>query len=282
MRGCNQLARRFGVSEFLVSIVIIGIGTTIPEILISLISADMGMGTLVVSNAIASNTFRILGILGLGACIHPLTTIGHKRSLDIYFVLMATVAMMWAIVDGVVSASDGIVLGMVFVAYLLAHGVKSFHKPVHIEHEKVRISKIIPPIIGSMVALYFGSEYFMDALLEIASNYSLPERLVAAWIVAPGTSAPEILITIIAAFRKRASIIIGNILGSNIVNICLAVAASAQIAPLLVTPEIIAFDIWVLVGITALFCWQMLHFKRLGRITGILYILLLGLIVFLI
>lgn len=281
VRGCSRLARKIGVSEFLVSIIIIGIGTTAPEIIVSLISSAKGMGTLVVSNAVASNIFRILGVLGLGALLHPLTTRGAKRKLDLYFVLLATIVFAWTIVDGSVSAFDGIMLFAVFAAYAIAHGIKSFPYSHKVRTENIHLSRILPFIIGSIAALYLGSHYFMQALLEIAGNYGLSERTAAILIVAPGTSAPEILITIIAATRKRASIIIGNILGSNMANICLAVAASAQIAPLAVANEIINIDIWILIGITALFCWQMLHFRRLGRWTGIFYLTLMGLLIFL-
>ncbi|MDR1337988.1 MAG: sodium:calcium antiporter [Rickettsiales bacterium] len=272
VRGCSRLAHRIGVSEFLVSVIVIGVGITAPEIIVSLIASAQGMGTLVVGNAVASNLFRILGVLGLGALLHPLTTGGEKRKLDLYFVLLAAIVLAWTIADGSVSAFDGIVLFGVFAAYAVAYGIKSASSKNRIHRQNVSWRKIIPLIAGSAVALYFGSYYFMESLMEITASYGLDERVAAILIVAPGTSAPEILITIIAALRRRASIIIGNILGSNMANICLAVAGGAQIAPLAVAPEIVNVDIWILIGVTALFCWQMLHFRRLGRWTGICYL----------
>jgi cation:H+ antiporter len=281
VNSCTGLARRIGVSEFMVSVVLIGIGTTEPEIIVSLIYGAKGMGTMVVSSAIASNVFRILGVFGLGALLHPMITGGAKRKLDLYFILLAGIVLAWTIADGVASAFDGMVLFAVFVAYAVAHGVKSIPDAHKIHPENIHLSKTIPVIAGSMAALYLGSHHFVNALTEIAANYGLSERMVATLIVAPGTSAPEILVTIIAAMRKRAGIILGNILGANMANICLAVAAAAQIAPLAVAGEVARVDVWILMGITALFCWQMLHFRRLGRWTGALYISLMGLLVFL-
>ena len=275
VRGCTYLARKIGVSEFILSMLIIGIGTTTPEIIISLISSANGHGTLVVSNAIASNTIRILGVLGLGALLHPIITNGHQRKIDIYFVFLATIAMMWAISDGVVSKLDGFVLFSIFVAYALVHWIKTAETPEEAHTENIHIMKIIVPLTASIAALYFGSRYFMDALNQLTSVYDLDDTLAGIMIVAPGTSAPEILITIVAATRRRGSIILGNILGSNLANICLAVAASTMFAPLPVSPHILSIDIWVLIAATTIFSWQMLHFRRLSRLTGIIYITLL-------
>jgi cation:H+ antiporter len=209
-------------------------------------------------------------------------TRGLERKLDLYFVLLSGVVLAWTVADGTVSSFDVLVLFGVFAAYAAAHGIKSIPGARIIQHRHLHLYKALPLIAGSMAALYFGSHYFIEALTDIAKNYGLDQRVAATLIIAPGTSAPEILITIIAAIRKRASIIIGNILGANMANVCLAVAAGAQISPLVVAPQTAYIDVWILIGTTALFCWQMLNFRRLGRWTGVLYLSLMVLLMVLI
>lgn len=276
VRGCTKLAQKIGVSEFIVSIIVIGIGTTAPEIIVSIISAANGYGELAVGNAISSNIFRILGVLGMGLLLQPMNTGGHKRKIDIYFMFMATIAMMWACADGMINRLDGFVLFGIFVAYLASYIIKNRTAPYRkIHFANINMSHTIIPIITGIMILYFSSNYFMEILLEIVDKYNISTRMAGILIVAPGTSAPEIIITIIAALRKRASIILGNILGSNIANICLAIAGAAMVAPLPAL-DFLGFEVWVMVAVTAVFCWQMLHRRRLGRLTGTLYLITLG------
>lgn len=280
VRGCSRLAARIGVSEFLVSVIIIGIGTTLPEIIVSLLSTGHGMGTLVVSNCIGSNTLRILGVFGMGLLLQPMVTNGQKRKIDIYFAFLAAIALMWTIADGAVTAFDGAVLLGIFAAYCAAHWINSVQHPKKIKTKNIRPSKIVFPLFASIVALYLGSQYFMEALTVITADLNLDERMAALLIVAPGTSAPEILITIIAAARKRAGIILGNILGANLANIALAVGISAFIIPLPVSSKILKLDIWVMVAATAVFCGLLLQFKRLPRWIGAVFLAALGLYYF--
>lgn len=280
VKGCSRLARRIGVSEFIVSVVIIGIGTTAPEILVSILSSSSGHGGLAVSNAISSNILRILGIFGIGVLIHPMIVDGHKRKLELYFVLLAAVAMLWAVIDGNVSKFDGIILLSIFIAYVIAYRFKKSDNTKKLKKEYIHSAKIIIPLIAGLVGLYFGSRYFMDALETIALNYNLDERIVGILIVAPGTSVPELLITIISAIKKHPGILLGDLLGANIAGISLAVASASFVAPLPVSEYMLSLDIWVMVAATVLFCWQMLHFKKISRLTGVIYLSLLGLYFF--
>jgi cation:H+ antiporter len=280
VKGCSRLARRIGISEFIVSVVIIGIGTTAPEIIVSILSSAKGYGSLAISNAIGSNIFLILGIFAIGVLLHPITIDYHKRKLELYFVFLAATAMMWTVIDGTISRIDGMVLFSIFLAYIIAYRIKNINTLKKNKPEYIHIKKILIPLIAGILGLYFGSKYFMSALETIALNYSLNERIMGILIVAPGTSVPELLVTIIASIRKHSGIILGNILGSNIANISLAVAGASFMSPLTVSKYTLSLDIWVMVGATALLCWQLSHFKKISKLTGIIYLSLLGIYIY--
>lgn len=282
IRGCVRMAKRIRVSEFIVSVIIIGLGTTAPEILVSILSSAKGYGGLAVGNAIGSNIIRILGIFGIGVLLHPVVVDFQKRKLELYFVLLSAVIMLWTIVDGTVSKFDGMVLIFIFIAYIIAKKIKSSQEINKIKKEYIHPYKIIIPLIAGIVGLYIGSKYFMNALESIAFTYNLDERIMGIFIVATGTSIPELLVTIIAALKKRTGIVLGNILGANIINISLAVGTAAIVAPLTVSKYIISFDIWVMIGVTALFFFQLSLEKKISRFTGIFYLTLLGLYFYLV
>ena len=274
IKGCTRLASRIGVSEFILSVVIIGIGTTAPEIVISIISSANGYGELAISNALGSNIFLILGVFGMGLLLQPVKVDKKKIETSVYFTFFTSIVMLWTIADGTVSFSDGIVLFSVFLLYLIVYRLKSSKK--QIKPEYIHIYKILVPLIAGIIGLYFGGKYFVNSLETLAVNYNISHRITGILIAAPGTSVPELLVTIIAAIKKRGGVLLGNILGSNIANISLAIGSAAFIAPLTVPINIISLDIWVMVVVTGIFCWQLLHFKNIPRIYGFFYLISLG------
>lgn len=273
IHGCTHLAHRIGISEFIVSIFIIGIGTSLPELIVSIISSINNQSEIIVGNSVASNVINIFGILGLGALLYPITTDGKHRKIDIAFLFLSAIAMLYCVADGTVSRIDGFILLFIFIAYIIFFkSSKEFkkNKPVHIH-----TTKIIFPIIFGIIALYFGSDYFLSALNTVIESYNINETIAGILIVAPATSFPELLVTILAAIKKRPGIALGNILGSNLTNLAIVVGSSAIIGPLIVSKHILSLDIWVMVIATCILCWQLLNNKKISRITGFLYLSLL-------
>ena len=273
IRGCTHLAHRIAISEFIVSFFIIGFGTSAPEMIVSVISSLNNQSGLVIGNAIASNTINILGILGIGALLYPITTNGKKRKTDVAFLFISAIAMLYSVSDGTVSRFEGIILLSIFIAYVLFLKNKNEfkqNKPV-----KIHTLKIVIPVITGLISLYLGSEYFMHALNDIISKYQINETIAGVLIVAPGTSSPELLVTILAALKKRPSIALGNILGSCLTNLSVVVGASAIIGPLFVSNHILSLDIWVMIFATSILSWQLLNTEKLSKFTGIMYLLIL-------
>ncbi|MDR0803757.1 MAG: sodium:calcium antiporter [Rickettsiales bacterium] len=273
VRGCVRFARRVQLSEFITSILIIGIGTSLPELVISILSSFRGIGGLALSNTIGSNIINVLGIMGLGFVLHAVPTDARARRLDIAFVMIAGVALVVMMMTGILGRLDAAILFSMFLIYSVLATRRPARKP---EAHKIHALKIAIPIAIGGLALYLGSKYFMDALTVITRSLHMGDRLAGILITAPGTSVPELLVTIVAAIHRRPGIALGNILGSNLANILLVVAAAAVIRPITVSPELMRLDIWVMIASTTMLCAQLCVAKKLGRKTGILYLLLLA------
>jgi cation:H+ antiporter len=237
------------------------------------------MGTLTLSNNIASNIVNILWILGLGALVAPIAMQGRRHLADLAFLGAASVAlavMIWT--DGAVGRADGIILASMFAAYLAysASVIKSADAPDARAKHNGRIGLALASVAAGIAMLYFGSDGFIGALESVISNYGISQTLAGILIVAPGTSVPELLVTIFAALKGRPQIAVGNIIGSNFVNITLVTAAGAILTDLPASRHIMNFDIWVMLGATLLLGFNLLYNRRLSRLIGAIYLLLLA------
>jgi cation:H+ antiporter len=276
VRGCTALARRFGVSEFIVSFLIIGIGTSLPELMVAILGGSRDMGALVLANTVSSNIFNTLAILGVGALLYPIVLSGRKYVGDMIFMVAGGVALTAMIFIGPVGFWDGVILLGIFAAYLLWSAQNRQSHAMPPKHARYSSLKTLVLIIAGMFAIVFAGDYFMDALQSIISDYHISQTLAGILIVAPGTSIPELLVTIVASIRKQPQITVGNIIGSNFVNIVLIVAVGAMIGDLPITAHMKYFDIWVMWLAFALLCFNLLWRRRGGidRKWGAIYLLL--------
>lgn len=275
IRGCVLLARKIGISEFLVSFFIIGIGTSMPELIVSIVSSINNQDGLVIGNTVASNIINILGILGIGAIIYPIKSDTDKRKLDIWFLILANILMIiMAFTNMDITRTEGFILLAIFITYFILQ--KKQNRTKNTKHFDIDNKKIIIPIIIGLIAIYFGGKYFLDSLNAIIITNHINETIAGLLILAPATSAPELLVTIIAAFGRRGGIALGNIMGSCLANICLVIASSAIIGSLGVSMHILSLDIWVMLFATLLMCWQIIKFRTISRLSGFIYLALLG------
>jgi cation:H+ antiporter len=282
--GCVRLSRRFGFSEFVVSVIIIGIGTCLPELFVSFISGARDLGTLVISNNVGSNIINIWGILGIGALISPIALSGRRHLAELIFLGGASIVAAVMIWTGTIGRVEGLILFAILFAYLWyariewkGQAPKEIRPGVAAGIADSRfVWKILLLIIIGILALYAGSELFMDALETIAAANNLDQTMMGILIVAPGTAVPELLVTIIAAFRRKPEIAVGNIIGSNFMNIVLVIATGAVIIDLPVTAAISNFHIWVMLAATAMLCFDLLYWQKLSRAKGVLYLMLLA------
>ncbi len=239
--GASSVARRAGLSEFVIGLTIVGMGTSAPEMVVSLVGALEGNGDIAVGNVVGSNIFNTLLILGLTAIILPMGITRSNRKRDIPMNLLVTfllvlLGMEYSIfgigTDGL-NRLDGVILLILFMAYMWI-SFKS-GKDQNKEQEGGKTQKLwvsIFMILAGLAALVIGGNLFVDNATGIASQLGISDKFIAVTILAGGTSLPELATCVAAAVKKKGQLALGNIIGSNLFNILLILGASAVIAPI--------------------------------------------------
>lgn len=285
IRGALSASGRLGISPLLSGLVIIGFGTSSPELAVSVEAALSSNPDISIGNVVGSNISNVLLILGVCAIITPMTVQPSALKRDGVVVLAATVIFMVTVIGGLLSRLDAILLLLLLAAYLVwaYRSEKNPEGPQAVVYEaeaKVVDKKpssvlgTVAAIVGGFVLLIGGSNVLLRGAIGIAELYNVSEAVIGLTLVAVGTSLPELSISVLAAFRKQTDVAIGNILGSNIFNLLGILGVSALITPLTVNPRIVVFDQWVLLGISIMLLFFVFTGRRLNRWEG--GILLLG------
>lgn len=251
--GACQVARRSGISEFVIGMTIVGIGTSTPEMVVSFISALQGNADISVGNVVGSNIFNTMLILGLTAVIMPvaITKTNIRRDIPanilvtLVFIVLALQFTLFGIGDkNVISRLDGVLMLAMFALYMFlcfkhkdqsaGSGLQQTQNPEPVQdggkNKPLAISILI--IVGGLAALVIGGELFVDSAKAIARYLGWSDKFIAVTILAGGTSLPELATCIAASVKKKGQLALGNIIGSNISNILLILGGSALINPL--------------------------------------------------
>ncbi|MEN3973020.1 calcium/sodium antiporter [Sphingomicrobium sp. XHP0235] len=263
VRGTVGLARRLGVSPLLAGLVIVGFGTSAPELVTSLQAATSGVPDLAVGNVVGSNIANILLILGVSAIIIPLPIAPPAFYRDGFALSTATLAALAGVLLGGFDRLSGILLAMMLVTYIIAAYLtdKDRHDPEAERHERNQAQKpdtkralflLIAMTAGGIAGVVFGAQWLIEGSVTLARGFGISEAVIGLTIVAVGTSLPELVACVAAALKKEPDVALGNIVGSGIYNIFGILGITAAIVPLPAPAEIAAFDIFVLTGVTAL------------------------------
>ncbi len=243
--GATSIGIRAKLSPLIIGLTIVALGTSLPELMVNVFSCIKGSSGIAIGNIIGSNTMNILLILGVAAMIYPIDVSRISIRRDIPAGFLATLAITLMANDFYVGNNktinwvEGIVLLVLAVLYFWLTIVKS-DKKVETETEITQIplpwGKTILLLIGGIGGLYLGGELVSKNAQIIALKLGMSESLVGLTIVATATSLPELITSIIAAFKKNSAIAIGNVLGSNIINIFVVLGISSLIMPLKFDP----------------------------------------------
>ncbi len=239
--GASSIAKKAGVSEFVIGLTIVGIGTSMPELVVSCTGAFQGNADIAIGNIIGSNIFNAMLILGVTALICPLTITKSNRRIDMPLNLLVTGLLIcmglthtiFGFGSDELTRIDGAAMLVIFALYLYF----SFRNGSGSEEEEGDVKLYKTPVALVMVlfglgALVGGGQLFVNSAVEIAHLCNVPDKFIAITILAGGTSLPELATCVVAAMKKRSQLALGNILGSNISNILLILGASSLIHPL--------------------------------------------------
>ena len=239
-KGASALARRFNMSELLIGLTIVAIGTSLPELVISTGSALKGSPGLALGNVIGSNIFNGMLILGVTALLCPIKFNAKMLTREIPFNLLATVALILVSGSMLVGGAPGEMItrygGMILLCFLAVFVRYTFSitneggddEPV----EVLSMWKVVLFIATGLAALIFGGNLFVDGATEIARAMKLSEAVIGITIVSAGSSLPELAVSVSAARKGNVGIALGNVLGSNILNIFFILGVSATITPI--------------------------------------------------
>lgn len=283
--GASSIAKRFGVSDFVIGLTIVGMGTSAPEMVVSFIGALQGNGDIAIGNVVGSNIFNVFMILGATALILPMNITPMNRKKDIplniaitlIFIALGMSRTLFGIGDDVLGRMDGAILLVLFAAYIYM----CFRFDTANQTESSENEKVIKPalaavlIVAGLAGLVFGGRMFVNSATSIAKMLNVSDKLIAITILAGGTSMPELVTCIVAAFKKKGQLALGNILGSNVFNILLILGGSALIHPLSMA-GMSYVDLGALL-LSSLVIWASIHTNKknqLDRADGLLLLLL--------
>ena len=282
--GASAIARRFGLSEFVIGLTIVGMGTSAPEMVVSFIGAAQGNADIAIGNVVGSNIFNTLLILGITALLLPMAITKDNRRKDIPMNIAIVVALIllglertiFGIGTDGLSRLDGGILLALFIAYMWM----SF-KTTSPEADAPADVKPIGPwlavlyILGGIAALIFGGRLFVNSAVSMAHTLGVSDKFIAITILAGGTSLPELATCIAAAVKKKGQLALGNILGSDIFNVLLILGGSALINPLSFA-DISYIDLGILLASALALLTSCYIGKRnsLDRLDGVLFLIL--------
>ncbi len=262
IRGAAGLARRLGLSELLIGLTLVGFGTSTPELVSSIEAAQSGSPGIALGNVVGSNIANILLILGLSAAIAPIAVEPKSFRRDMPAVLGATVLAAAVALTGAITrlAGTGFIAALaayVLFAYLTERRAPAAPEPARHEAEAGEIHGAASPLgaVGlallGLALLVIGAKLLVSGAMTLAAALGVSEAIIGLSIVAVGTSLPEMLTSVMAALRGKSGLALGNVVGSNIYNLLGILGLTALIRPVAVSPEIMRFDIWVMIAATA-------------------------------
>ena len=275
--GSSETARRFKVSDFVIGAAIVGIGTSMPELTVSVLGAIKGNADIAIGNVVGSNIFNILGILGLTAALFPIAVSKSNLKFEIPLcigisVILTVLAFNFFTESGqVIGRLDGLALLLLFIGFMW-YSFKRDRKQSPAETENnaekdIPLWKSILKICIGLPLLIISCDFFVDEAVVIARNFGLNDAFISITLIACGTSLPELAASITAAFKKNTQLALGNVVGSNIFNASLILGLSSQVTPL-TSCGITLTDYLVMIGAAVMTMIFGLRGK-IGRIEGI-------------
>lgn len=285
VRGAVALARRLMVAPMIIGMTIVAYGTTAPELVVSLQAAVDSLPGISVGNVVGSNICNILLILGLSAVIFPIVVKPTSLLRDAAMCMGAALVFTALALSGTVERWQGALMVALLIAFTIFAFMQERRRGRHNDPgdraEALAEEFKEPPkpvwlsllsVIGGIVAVVSGAKLLVAAAVVTARTLGVDEAVIGLTIVAVGTSLPELATAVVAAFRKHSDVAVGNILGAGIYNLFAIMGLVALVAPVHVPPQIVAFDLWVMIVVTALLLALLLLRNGLSRPVGAMFL----------
>ncbi|MCW5935984.1 MAG: calcium/sodium antiporter [Fimbriimonadaceae bacterium] len=281
VRGATTLAKLAGLTPAVIGLTVVAMGTSLPELVVSLTASFQNSPDIAVGNVVGSNIFNVLLILGPTALLCTLPVRGQVVQIEWPFMFFATILAMIAMHDGVVDRFEGTALVVLLVGFTWVmlqrarNEVKRDEEQTLAEEQAAHEAPAKGPpwlaaglLLGGFLLLVGGGRALVVGSVELARLFGMSERVIGLTVVAFGTSAPELAASLIAARKGHADVAVGNLIGSNIFNLLGILGLSAAILPLKVAREIVDSDMWWMAGSSLLLLPLMVRGRVINRLEG--------------
>ena len=287
VRGAVSLARHAGLTTAVIGLTVVAMGTSLPELTVSLLAAVRGQPDISVGNVVGSNLFNIVVILGVAALVRPLPVHGTAAKVDWPIVVFSSALFVVLIRDGSIDRPEGVLLSIGLVVFVM-FSVWLARREMKADEARelaAEVAELTPPgswrdtgtaltlVVVGLGAMVVGGNVLVNGSVSLARLAGVTERVIGLTIVAAGTSAPELAASIVAARKGHADLAIGNLLGSSVFNLLGILGVTAIVHPIAVSPEIIHSDAWWMLGSAVALFPLMRTGRRISRLDGMLMLI---------
>jgi len=279
IRGACGLAARLGISSLIIGITVVALGTSLPEVITSVVAhvqwdaSDVALG-----NIVGSNIANIGLVVGLSALVRPLDISRAVRQREVPILLVVTIAFCLVMIRGEIGRIEGVLFFIAMLAFVVyqiylarldilgKEDIASLPDLPSLTAHHIW-SEVVLCVVG-MGALLFGGHLLVSGSVWLAEAAGISQRVIGLTIVALGTSSPEVAASLVASLRKESDVSVGNVVGSNLFNILFTIGLSAALIPLPVSPTILSIDGLVMLGFTLFLAALAYAVHRIGRLAG--------------
>lgn len=270
VRGAVDLALRARISPLVIGLTVVSMGTSAPELLVSLMADVKGSGAIAIGNVVGSNIANVSLILGLSILIFPIEVDRDARRIHWPVLMAVSLLFWWLMADDLVARGEGAVLILllsVYVGWMLWSSRRSAMARVQ-EPPRMAWWKACLLLVAGVAALAKGADWFVEGGVGLARMAGVSEQLIGVTVIAFGTSVPELVTSLVAAFRKQPDISLGNLVGSNIFNLLGIIGITSVIHPIVASHSAFRTDLLAML-VTAVLLYPLMRFShRLGRWQG--------------
>jgi cation:H+ antiporter len=272
VRGAVEVALRARISPLVVGLTVVSLGTSLPELLVSLLAALKGSPALAIGNVVGSNIANLSLVLGASILIFPIEVDRDAKRIHWPVMMLVTLAFAGMLWNDTFSRLEGIAFMLLLAFYIIAMVRSSRRQQASLGVPppvvQVPLWRSLVFLFGGIAALGVGADWFVDGAVGLARIFGVSDQLIGVTIVAVGTSLPELITSLMAALRRQPDISLGNLVGSNIFNLLGIIGTTAAIHPIRVKHEVFLLDLGAMVLISLILLPLMVFGRKLGRWQG--------------
>ncbi|MDG0973689.1 MAG: calcium/sodium antiporter [Crocinitomicaceae bacterium] len=279
VKGAVGIAVKVRLSKLVIGMTVVSFGTSAPELIVSLQAAFDNVPELAVGNVIGSNIANLALVLGITVLIFPMPVGINTKKYDWPMMMLASILFYLFALNFRVDRWEGILMFIILIGFMTFLIVNSRKNSVRLDEETaendiptggINIWKYLGLLLLGLICLYFGSQWLVVGASDLALGLGVSKHVIGITIVAFGTSVPELVTSVVAAYRKETDISVGNLVGSNVFNILAVIGLTSAVKPIPIESFVVSWDLIWMLGISFILLPMMFIGPRIGRVSGLI------------